>query len=87
MIVEAPDGQLYGHATDLAHELADAGIPNAHDRLRDWIRRDLLHPVTEFDGRPVYALADVHRVELATRRNGKRGAKVDRILAIAHAVT
>ena len=87
MIVETAHGQIYGHASDLAAELSAAGIPNAHDRLRDWIRRGLVTARLEFDGRPVYALADVHRVELSTRRNGKRGQKVDKILEIAHAVT
>ena len=74
--------QLYGHAPDLAEHLP---IPNAYDRIRDWIRSGKLQPHTDpagqiivWDGRPVYAMADVYRVELATRQAGKRARNLTR---------
>lgn len=72
MIVEGPDGIEYGHAADCARLLAEHGVPNAHDRVRDWIRRDLVKPVTSIDGRPVYSMADLRGVELRTRKRGRR---------------
>lgn len=80
--------QLYGHPKDLAEHLP---IPNAYDRIRDWIRRGLVKqycdpngvPV-EADGRPIYALADICAVELATRRNGEKARRLTRWANVAH---
>jgi hypothetical protein len=79
------DDRLYGHAKDCADELEMVGVTNAHALLRDWIRRKKLKAIAEFDGRPVYAMTDVFRVELATRRNGKRGRRLDKSRTISHA--
>lgn len=84
MIAADLDDRVYGHAADCAELLAESPwIANPHDRIRDWIRRGKLHPRGEFDGRPVYAMADVYRVEKATRRHGKRGQLLTRVLSIA----
>lgn len=86
MIAADLEDQLYGHAKDCADVLTESGIPNAHDLLRDWIRRGKLHPVAHFEGRPVYRMADIYRVELATRRNGKRGRRLTSAPSITHAM-
>lgn len=91
MIVEDPDTlQLYGHAPDLAAQLS---IPNAYDRVRDWIRTGKVQPLTDQDGhelraggRPVYAMADIYAAELATRRNGKRARQLTMWATIAQHV-
>jgi len=87
MIATDANGQRYGHAKDCADELTNVGIPNAHDRIRDWIRRGKLTKTGDYDGRPVYAMADVFRVELATRKAGKRGRRLDNSRTIAHALS
>lgn len=84
MIVEDREGIEYGHAADCAKALAESGIPNAHQLVRDWVRRGKLESILEFDGRPVYRMSDVYEVELATRRNGKRGRKLTNGVVITH---
>lgn len=77
MIVTDPDGNpTYGHATDCAAVLLNAGVRNADHLIKNWIRREQLTKIGDFESRPVYAMADVYRVELATRRNGKRGRRL-----------
>lgn len=71
-MVEGPDGVEYGNAADCARVLAEHGMKNAHDRVRDWIRRDLLKPTATIDGRRIYSMHDVRTVELTTRVNGRR---------------
>lgn len=86
MIAADLDDQLYGHAKDCADLLAQSGIPNAHMLIRNWIRRGKLLECGRYDGRPVYAMADVYRVELATRRNGKRGRRLTPVGSMTHAM-
>lgn len=38
--------------------------------VHSWVKRELLLPVDEKDGRPRYRLVDVMRVEKATRESG-----------------
>lgn len=82
-MVEGPDGVEYGHAADCARVLAEHGMTNAHDRVRDWIRRGLLKPTTTVDGRAVYSMHDVRTVEASTRENGRRGrSRAGYVLAV-----
>lgn len=81
-MVEDAAGLEYGHAADCGRRLAAAGVHNAEDLVRDWIRRGKISKVTDFDGRPVYRMADVFRVELATRRTGKRGRLLTKRVSI-----
>ena len=83
MIVTDDNGQAsYGHAIDCAHELEQRGVVNAEHLVYNWIRRRRLTKVGDFEGRPVYAMADVLRVESATRRNGKRGRRLTLAMAM-----
>lgn len=74
--------QLYGHAPDLAEHLP---VPNAYDLIRDWIRRGLITPHRDpdgkevwWDGRPVYSFAAIAAVEKSTRQNGKKARRLTR---------
>lgn len=71
-MIEGPDGVEYGYAADCGRALAESGVRNAADRVRDWIRRGLLEPAGALDGRSIYSMTDVQRVELATRKAGRR---------------
>lgn len=91
MIVEDQDTmQLYGHASDLAKHLS---IPNAHDRVRDWIRAGKVEPLRDSDGEtlmarghPVYAMADLYAAELATRQSGNTRRHLTKWVSIAQHV-
>lgn len=87
MIAEHEDGIEYGHAADCARRLANSytvnGADNANDLLRSWIRRRLIKKTGDFAGRPVYSMADIYRVELATRRNGKRGRTLTKAMSMS----
>lgn len=83
MIVTDIDGNpTYGHASDCARALNDAGIRGAQHLIWNWIRRGDLEKIGVYEGRPVYAMIDVYRVERATRRNGKRGRELTRMMGM-----
>lgn len=69
MIVEGPDGREYGYAADAGQRLIELGHANGPGLVRRWKAAGHLVPARVVDGRPVYAIADVMRVELAMRRS------------------
>jgi hypothetical protein len=77
LIVEDSDGfPIWVDTEGAAELLTQTGIVNARDRIYDWKRRGLLTP-HHMDGRsPIYRMADVDRVELETRRNGRGPGRV-----------
>lgn len=72
MIVEGPDGREYGHASDCGERLVELGHANGPGLVRRWKASGHLVPRAVVDGRPVYAIDDVMRVELAMRRSTTR---------------
>lgn len=72
MIVEGPDGREYGTATSLGQVLVDLGHANGAGLIRHWAAAGHLTAVGHAGRSPVYALADVMRIELATRRTATR---------------
>lgn len=76
-LIEGPDGIEYGTAAACGRGLEEHGVTNAHDRIRDWIRRGLLEPVHVLEGRKFYSMHDVRTVEAKTRENGRRRNRLD----------
>ena len=77
MIVTGPDGREYGTAVDCGQRLVELGHENGPGLIRKWKQLGHLKPCATMGHRPVYAIDDVMRVELAmrkstTRRRGRR---------------
>jgi hypothetical protein len=68
VIVEGPDGREYGTAADIGARLVELGHTNGPGLIRRWKNAGHLTPIGDIDGRPLYAVDDVMRVELATRK-------------------
>jgi hypothetical protein len=86
MIVTGPDGREYGTAVDCGQRLVDLGHDNGPGLIRKWKQLGHLTP-RGYDGhRPVYAIDDVMRVELAMRRSTTRRRGRSRLTSVGRPI-
>ena len=68
MIVEGPDGREYGTAAAIGERLQQLGHANGAGLVRHWAHAGHLEPVGQTGRSPIYAVDDVMRVEMQTRK-------------------
>lgn len=83
MIVEADNGREYGTAEDIGQRLIELGHANGPGLIHHWRAAGHLTPIGYLGRRPLYAVDDVMRAELATRKTKTRRGGATRLTSHA----